>query len=98
MKGLIGAAFVVAALTFAGPAAIGLAAAAPQAKKAHNSRTSDVIDFSAPRNARRSYRHHTYHRLHDRPHYYDRPVYYRPYPYGVPAPFTFGIAFDPPWW
>ena len=97
MKSAIGAAFVVVALAVVGPAAIGPAAAAPQAK-ARNSRTSDVIDFSAPRNARRSYRHHAYHRPHDRPHYYDRPVDYRPYPYGVPAPFTLGIAFDPPWW
>ena len=30
-------------------------------------------------------------------HYYDRPVAYRPYPYVLPAPFPFGIGFDP-WW
>ena len=28
--------------------------------------------------------------------YYDRPVAYRPYPY-LPAPFPFGIGFDPFW-
>jgi hypothetical protein len=27
--------------------------------------------------------------------YYDRPVAYRPYPYVLPAPFPFGIGFDP---
>jgi hypothetical protein len=27
--------------------------------------------------------------------YADRPVYYRPYPYALPAPFPFGIGFDP---
>ena len=29
--------------------------------------------------------------------YYDRPVAYRPYPYVLPAPFPFGIGFDPLW-
>ena len=95
MKSLIGAAFVASALAIAGPAAISPADATPKAQRAG---ATDVIDFSAPRRVRRYDRPHTYHRPRYRPHYYDRPVNYRPYPYSVPAPFTFGIAFDPAWW
>jgi len=94
MKSAIGAAFVVVALAVAGPTAISpVAAASPT--KAQRALTSEFIDFSAPRQVRRSYRHPSYHRPY---YYYDRPVYYRPYPYSTPAPFIFGIGFDPPWW
>jgi hypothetical protein len=96
MKSLIGAAFIVSALAVAGPAAISPVAAAPQAK-AHSAGTSDATDFSAHRHVRRYYRYHGNHRPHSLPYYYDRPVYFRPYPYSTPAPFTFGIGFDPLW-
>ena len=94
MKGLIGAAFVAGALAVAGPTAISPVTAAPQAK-AQRAGTTGAADFSARRHVRRHYRHHGYSRPY---YYYDRPVYYRPYPYSSPAPFTFGIGFDPVWW
>jgi hypothetical protein len=96
MKSLIGAAFIVSALAVAGPAAISPVAAVPKAK-AHSAGTSDATDFSAHRHVRRYYRYHGNHRPHSLPYYYDRPVYFRPYPYSTPAPFTFGIGFDPLW-
>jgi hypothetical protein len=96
VKYLIGATFVAGALAVAGPAAISPVAAAPQAK-AHSAGISDTIDFSAHRHVRRDHRHHGNHRPYYRLYYYDRPVYYRPYPYSTPAPFTFGIGFDPLW-
>jgi len=91
MKSLIGAILVGAALVLAGAATIGPASAAPQAV------AQTAGTFDASRHDRRFYRHSG-----KRPYryysYYDRPRYYRPYPYSVPAPFTFGFAFDPPWW
>ena len=96
MKGLIAAACIAVVLTVAGPGAIDNAAAAPQVKP-QRAGTSDATDFSAHRHVRRHARHHGYYRPSSRPYYYDRPVYYRPYPYSTPAPFTFGIGFDPLW-
>jgi len=99
MNSLIGAILVGAALVLAGPAAISPASAAPQAV-ARTAGKPDASDSSVRRYDRRHYGHYS-----NRPHhppryyaYYDRPNYYRPYPYSVPAPFTFGFAFDPPWW
>jgi hypothetical protein len=83
-------------LVLAAPAAITSATAAPLAK-VPRAGISAATDFSAHRHIRRHHRHHGHHSPYYQPHYYDRPVYYRPYPYVSPAPFTFGIGFDPAW-
>ena len=94
MNSLIGAILVGAALVLAGSAVISPASAAPQAV------AQTAGTFDATHHDRRFYRHNSNRPHHQRRYYayYDRPNYYRPYPYSVPAPFTFGFAFDPPWW
>jgi hypothetical protein len=96
MKTLIGAALVAGALVSAGPAAIGSATAAPQAKPQAFIH-SDATDFSARRYHQRHYHRYGY-RPYDQPYYYARPSYYRPYPYDAPAPFPLGFGFGPSWW
>ena len=83
------------ALALAGHVTITSAAAEQQVQRAL---ASDATDFNAHRHITRAHRHHGNPRPYYHPHYYDRPVYYRPYPYASPAPFTFGIGFDPVWW
>ena len=97
MRRLICTVLVGGALAVGGPGAIETVQAAPRAT-AQTVGTSDATDFSAHRHYRRHHRHAGYYRPHHRPYYYGRPVYYRPYPYDSPAPFTFGIGFDPAWW
>jgi hypothetical protein len=96
MKTLIGAALVAGALVSVGPAAIGSAAAAPEAK---TQARSDTTDLSARRYTRRHHQdgYRPYVRP-DQPYYYARPSYYRPYPYSAPVPFWLGIGFGPSWW
>jgi hypothetical protein len=94
MKSLIGAILAGAALVLAGAATIGPAGAAPKTV------AQTAGTFDASRHDRRFYRHYGNRPYHQPRYYayYDRPYYYRPYPYSVPAPFTFGFAFDPAWW
>jgi hypothetical protein len=98
MKRLVGAALVAAAVTFAGPATIDQATAAPQAK-AKSVAAQGATDISARRHYRRHYHAYGYrpYRPYYRPYYYARPYYYRPYPYYAPAPFPFGFGFGPFW-
>lgn len=99
MKRSIGPTLVAGLLALAGPFAIEQAVAAPSPAKAQGSATAEntATDFSAQRYVRHHDRQYRY-RPYDRPTYYARPYYYRPYPYGVPAPFPFGLGFGPFWW
>jgi hypothetical protein len=98
MKCLIGAALVAGALWFAGPSAFNQAVAATPHVKAQTSAISGATDFSARRHYRRHYYgYRPYYQPYYRPYYYARPDYYRPYPYYAPAPFPFGLGFDPFW-
>jgi hypothetical protein len=93
----IAAAMLAFTLTFAGPAAINPAAAAPSKVAAQKPQTWRATDLSA----RRRYRHHPL--FADRayagpyfPSYYDRPYYYAPAPF-VSLNFGYPIL-PPPWW
>jgi hypothetical protein len=74
----------VAALMLAGSAIV--SAAEPSSAKHQVRKSSDV-------SARRHYARVVVPA--DDGYYYDRPVTYRPYPHVLPAPFPFGIGFDP---
>ncbi len=88
MKIWIGAALVVAALAFSGPATAAETSTAPRAKAAATSGATDV-------RARRIFRDHPAYVRYSSPVYFARPYYYAPYPYGVPAPFFLGFAYLP---
>jgi hypothetical protein len=96
MKTLIGMAVVTAALALGGPAAVAAAAENAPRVTSKAAAASDVTDFSASRrHYRYGYRSYSRPYYPPDPYYYARPYYYRPYPYSVPAPFLFGLAYDP---
>jgi hypothetical protein len=100
MKRMIVATCVASAFAFIGVPVMDPAAAAAPHANMETYAASRATDLSARRQTRRIFRESyqfTSYPYRQQPYYYGRPTYYRPYPYVLPAPFPFGIGFDPVW-